>query len=533
MGCNNCIGCWNLISRFICENSGIPPGYKQECENTATGVRLTIKNRELAENILYCREFNFELSFTETPFCRGIPINISVNLNTPEGIKTTVGIGYQINPYISVPRYAIYDNGSASFSVLANPLSIDFRDYIWGNFWAAFLGKGAVLPEGSVVFVLDIGCPTDGPGPAPTPPFTPIIEPTLTPASTMPTETPSPTGLTPLPTPTPTPTDRIGDSFYLWGKNDKGQLGNSTVLNTSSPVQTILYGPYWFMGALGKNHAAGITVDGSFWAWGDNSKGQLSQLFPNNISAPSQIYSDLYFKYVSCGNMTTAAISSNGNLWLVGNNDSGQLGDLTTIDQSSIVQINGGGTWLSVSMGYNHGCGIKDDNTLWAWGGNSYGQLGTGDVVNYNYPVQNYFASNDWKDVYCGKYFTLALKSNGVLYGFGLNASGELGQASFANTSLPVIIAPDVGDWLTATAGNSFSVAIRDQKLNITPTPTSTDMTPTPTPSFSVTPTPTLSATATPAATDPTPTFTATPGPTSTPLPSGTEATVTPTPSPS
>ena len=44
--------------------------------------------------------------------------------------------------------------------------------------------------------------------------------------------------------------------------------------------------------------------------------------------------------------------------------------------------------WSSVVVGGEHTIGIKSDGTLWGWGLNSNGQLGNGTNVSSNIPIQ-------------------------------------------------------------------------------------------------------------------------------------------------
>ena len=70
------------------------------------------------------------------------------------------------------------------------------------------------------------------------------------------------------------------------------------------------------------------------------------------------------------------AIKTDGTLWAWGRNTEGQLGDGTTTDRTSPVQVLD--RVAAVSAGTGHTMAIKTDGTLWAWGSNGSGQLGDG-----------------------------------------------------------------------------------------------------------------------------------------------------------
>jgi len=72
--------------------------------------------------------------------------------------------------------------------------------------------------------------------------------------------------------------------------------------------------------------------------------------------------------FVATGNTHTVAIKSDGTLWAWGSNSDGQLGDGTDVDKNTPVQIGSDTHWKFVSAGSDHTVAIKSDGTLWAWG---------------------------------------------------------------------------------------------------------------------------------------------------------------------
>ena len=67
---------------------------------------------------------------------------------------------------------------------------------------------------------------------------------------------------------------------------------------------------------------------------------------------------------------------------------SGEMGDGTTTDKYSQVKI-GTNEWKQVSAGYNHTLAVKTDGSLWAWGANITGQLGDGTIAEKHSPFKN------------------------------------------------------------------------------------------------------------------------------------------------
>jgi YD repeat-containing protein len=98
-------------------------------------------------------------------------------------------------------------------------------------------------------------------------------------------------------------------TLWSWGYNAYGQLGDNTVTDKSSPVQTIAGGTNWKQASGGRYHTAAIKTDGTLWTWGYNAYGQLGDNTNVSKSSPVQtIASGALWTQVSCGSGHTAAV---------------------------------------------------------------------------------------------------------------------------------------------------------------------------------------------------------------------------------
>ena len=255
-------------------------------------------------------------------------------------------------------------------------------------------------------------------------------------------------------------------TLWTWGDNSEGQLGDNTRTKRSSPVQTVAGGNNWKLVAAGNYHIAAIKTDGTLWTWGYNNDGQLGDNSSTNKSSPVQtVAGGTNWKSVSGGPPHTSAIKTDGTLWLWGDNSEGQLGDNSTTRRSSPVQTVAGGTnWKSVSAGSYHTAAIKTDGTLWLWGRNGNGGLGDNTRTSRNSPVQTVAGGTSWKLVAGCYYFTAAIKTDGTLWSWGRNFSGELGDNSQASKSSPVQTVAGGTNW-KSVAGGTHTAAIKDDNF--------------------------------------------------------------------
>jgi alpha-tubulin suppressor-like RCC1 family protein len=147
-------------------------------------------------------------------------------------------------------------------------------------------------------------------------------------------------------------------------------------------------------------------------------------------------------------------------MWSWGKNASGQLGLGNITDYSSPKQIGALTTWATLSAAYTRVLAIKTDGTMWTWGAGSFGQLGLGNTTSYSSPKQ-IGALTTWSKASCTlSYSTLAVKTDGTMWSWGLGGSGQLGLGNTTSYSSPKQIGALTG-WSAVAASYQFSAAIR------------------------------------------------------------------------
>lgn len=216
----------------------------------------------------------------------------------------------------------------------------------------------------------------------------------------------------------------------------------------------------WTAVSAGASHSAAIKTNGTLWTWGSNDSGRLGLGDTTNRSSPVQVGTSSWAA-VSAGAAHTLGIKSDGTLAAWGSNSSSQVAvDIAGLPPTSIsspVAVSGAtGSWTVVSAGTNHSMAIKSDGKLYAWGGNASGQLGNNSTSTTSSAVL--IGSASWAAVSAGNSYTVAVNAAGKLFAWGVNATGQLGDASLTTRSSPVQIG--TATWNKVDSGGAVTVGI-------------------------------------------------------------------------
>lgn len=228
---------------------------------------------------------------------------------------------------------------------------------------------------------------------------------------------------------------------WTWGYNYNGQLGHSPA-NTKNANPTIVMNlPKIVAIAAGDQHTLAVDERGIVWSWGRNAYGQLgyttsgiSAITPKAI-ATSNGFSDIVA--IEAGAEHSVALKRDGTVFAWGRNTVGQLGNGETTDVNTTpVKVPGLVDIMEIAAGDNHTLALKQDRTtVWAWGSNSSGQLGDGGREMKLQPVQVQGIQNI-KAIAAGDNHTIAIKEDGSVWTWGRNTSGS---GSYRTTPIQII----------------------------------------------------------------------------------------------
>jgi len=205
-------------------------------------------------------------------------------------------------------------------------------------------------------------------------------------------------------------------------------------------------------------------VTAGLLVWGSGGNGRLGLGNQTSYSSPTQLGSDTWLSVATAttaaGAGFTVAVRSNNTLWSWGDNQHGQLGLGNITSYSSPKQVGALTNWLQVTAGtYGSVLAVKTDGTLWGWGINTIGQLGFGNRTSYSSPKQ-VGALTGWSKVSAGLQFTLSIKTAGTLWSWGSNDFGQLGSSTITSRSSPVQVGA-LTIWSLLVTGNYTVGSIR------------------------------------------------------------------------
>ncbi|KAF5273445.1 hypothetical protein FQA39_LY07462 [Lamprigera yunnana] len=238
-----------------------------------------------------------------------------------------------------------------------------------------------------------------------------------------------------------------GCRVFVWGLNDKDQLGGMKGSKVKLPVQSD------FLSQLRPIHIAGgskslfiVSQDGKLYACGEGTNGRLGLGHNNNVCFPRQIpfLSQYVIKKIAVhsGGKHALSLTLDGKVFSWGEGDDGKLGhgNRLNLDKPKMIEALRSKRIRDIACGSSHSAAITSSGELYTWGLGEYGRLGHGDNVTQLKPKQvKALIGHRIVQVACGSRDaqTLALSDENLVFSWGDGDFGKLGRGGSEGCNIP------------------------------------------------------------------------------------------------
>jgi alpha-tubulin suppressor-like RCC1 family protein len=252
-------------------------------------------------------------------------------------------------------------------------------------------------------------------------------------------------------------------TVWACGKNSFGQLGDGTKTNRPIAAQVLGLSDVAHLKA-GSYHSLALDGNGIVWSWGRNSSGQLGNGTKTNRTAPVPVQKLSGVTAIAAGCSHSLALDSNGTVWAWGRNNAGQLGDGTKTSRLTPVKVSELSGVTAIAAGGDYSLALVNGK-VFAWGSNKFGQLGDGTKTNRLIPVQVEELSGV-KAIAAGGYHSSAIKEGGTALAWGRNNFGQLGDGTKINRLIPTPVVNLTAKAITAGWYHTLALGSDDTVLS-------------------------------------------------------------------
>ncbi len=255
-----------------------------------------------------------------------------------------------------------------------------------------------------------------------------------------------------------------GGGVKCWGVGHDGQLGDGTTQARSLPGDVTGLTEGVVAIAAGYQHACAITGSGSVKCWGANDRGQLGDGTTTNRTTPVDAFGlGSGVAALSLDRFSTSrhacALTADGGVKCWGVNDQGELGDGTTITRTLPVDVRGlPGRATAIATGLNHSCALMADGRVMCWGRGA--MLGNDAFENSLTPVEVGGLSGV-TGIAAGLQHTCVLMRGGVKC-WGANFHGELGDGTQRSHDTPMDVSGLTSGVVAIATGTNYTCALTE-----------------------------------------------------------------------
>ncbi len=264
-------------------------------------------------------------------------------------------------------------------------------------------------------------------------------------------------------------------AVWAWGSGRYGRLGDGDtathfvwepqeVAGLTTVVQAVSAGGW---------HSLALDENGDVWSWGRNNSGQLGNGSNVDSGTPQSVDLPVPAVQIAAGERHSVALLEDGSVWSWGHRGYGAMGNgggtgITGQEPSPIQTFISG--VASIAAGSDNSMVTMEDGTVQSWGRNLSGVLGHASSIDRDTPTLiTDLQDVDIAQVHIGKRHAIAVDGNGNLYGWGYGYQGTLGAAVDSSFVAPRQIANGTGVNL-ASAQSYMTIAVLDGAAHVTGT---------------------------------------------------------------
>ncbi len=256
---------------------------------------------------------------------------------------------------------------------------------------------------------------------------------------------------------------------FSWGYSAFGALGNGR----RQFIDNMQYSPSMntlTAAALGRNHTLAVDARGALFAWGSNASSQIggaSTALTERL-APTRMIGFESIVAVAAANDHSLALRANGEVLAWGANFFGELAVPVGPNQGIPAVVSGlPKTVSAISIGTRSSFALTSDGILYAWGRNTSGELATGDAASSSQPRRQVSlpAGRSVRQFATGRAHGAAVANDGTLWVWGANSAGQLGGlTASSSTSMVQLLLPNLAPARVSqvAAGFNSTLALAD-----------------------------------------------------------------------
>lgn len=237
--------------------------------------------------------------------------------------------------------------------------------------------------------------------------------------------------------------------YYYGGQTGIGDSSSGSYYTGRTVDTSLITGSGEFVKASGASYSScALSKEGQLYCWGDNYEDELGigpgiiEVLLPTPALMTNVTGEGRFIDFALAHESLCAISIAGDLYCAGKVSSATTGLLTKIDWTSLAQS--AARIVQVSVGYDFACGLTEHGRIFCWGVNDQGQLGDGTFVDSAgavLPDWSAFPSEPkFIHLASGEKHTCGVTVEGLVYCWGSNSYGQLGDGTDDNRATPVLV---------------------------------------------------------------------------------------------